>query len=182
MLASGRTGAIFRELHNWYTCRYMSVERRIGGERESLIFRDPEHANEFQESFERRVQHESMKGAKRERELMGDELVKVFEQEGVGVTPVREPWEHSQEEHQEAQHLVDVAFSSGLDAALKQAHESAHFPRNIDLLHDALTGALYDAVVVSRVNTHHPSPLVLVGILGIFIGVLMAIVIFVYSL
>ena len=114
MLASGRTGAIFRELHNWYTCRYMSVERRIGGERESLIFRDPEHANEFQESFERRVQHESMKGAKRERELMGDELVKVFEQEGVGVTPVREPWEHSQEEHQEAQHLVDVAFPADL--------------------------------------------------------------------
>ena len=160
----------------------MSVERRIGGGRDSLIFRTPEQANQFQESFERRVRAESTKGTIRKRELLGEELVKVFEQEGVGVNPIREPWEHTPQEHAEAQQLVEVAFASGLDVALKQAHESTLFPRNIDLLHDVLTGRLYDSVVASRVDVHHPSPLVLVCILLLFIGLVAAIVLFVYSL
>ncbi len=160
----------------------MSVERRIGGGRESLLFRSPEHANEFQESFEKRVQTESKKGATREREVLGEELAKVFEQEGVGVTPIREPWEHTPQEHEEVQRLVEVAFEKGLDVALKEAHQSNTFPRNIDLLHDVLTSKLYDAVVASRVNNPNPSPLVFIGILLMVIGIIVAIVLFVYSL
>ncbi|HSX25171.1 MAG TPA: hypothetical protein VLG69_04365 [Candidatus Andersenbacteria bacterium] len=160
----------------------MSLERRIGGARDSLIFPSPEEANEFQESFDARVRTEKTPGATRKRELVSEELVKVFEKEGVAVTPIREPWEHTPQEHAEVQKLVEVAFASGLDIALKQAHESASFPRNIDLLHDVLTGKLYEAVVVSRVNVHHPSPLVLIVLLLIVVGIMAAIVLFAYSI
>lgn len=160
----------------------MSVERVRGGAHEAQIFRSPERANEFQESFEQRIRAESKKGTSREREIMAEQLAKIFEEEGVGVDRIKEPWSHTKEEHAEAQVLVEMAFTHGLSTALKQAHSSEHFPRNVDLLHDVLTGRLYDAVVADRVNVHHPSPTVLASLLALFFGMIIVVVVFVYSL
>ncbi|MCE9643199.1 MAG: hypothetical protein K8Q97_02610 [Candidatus Andersenbacteria bacterium] len=160
----------------------MSLESRKGGVRESLIFRNPEQARSFQESYERRVEKHAVPGTKRDKELLGEELVQVFEHEGVGVTPIREPWEHSPEEHKEVQALVETAFSDGLDVAIAKAKTSEYFPRNIDLLHDVLTGRLYDAVIADRVNEHYVSPKVLFGIFALFAAIVVAVIVFVYSL
>lgn len=160
----------------------MSLERRIGGERESLIFRNPEQARSFQESYDRRVEQETIPGTSRKRELLAEQLVDVFEHEGVGVTQVKEPWEHSEEEHKEVQRLVETAFTEGISVAITQAKESQSFPRNIDLLHDVLTGRLYDAVVAEKINKNHVSPRALIGIFVLFMGIIIAIVVFVYSL
>jgi hypothetical protein len=160
----------------------MSLERRIGGGRESLLFRNPEQADSFRQSYERRVEKEALPGVNRGREIMADHLVEVFEHEGVGITPVREPWEHSTAEHEEVQQLVEVAFTDGLEGAIHRAKESPHFPRNIDLLHDVLTGRLYEAVVTSRANSYHPSLKMFVGIFALFLMIIVAVIAFVYSL
>lgn len=160
----------------------MSFESRKGGERESLIFRNPEQARSFQESYKRRVEQETITGTSRKRELLGEQLVDVFEHEGVSVTEIREPWEHSKEEHKEVQQLVETAFTHGLSLAIIQAKESNFFPRNIDLLHDVLTGRLYDAVISEKINQNHVSSGVLIGIFALFVGIIVAIVAFVYSL
>lgn len=158
----------------------MSLER--GGVRESLIFRNPEQAGAFKESVERRIQQEAIPGASAKKEAVAEELVRVFETEGVGVTPIREPWEHTPREHQETQKLVDIAFSHDLAAAIAAARTSEFFPRNLDLLHDVLTNRLYDAVVMEKVNTSHAPAWTMILFLGLFIGIITAVIAFVYSL
>lgn len=123
---------------------------RSAVEKESLIFSDPEKAQEFTGRLEKRAE----KGFSREsrREQLAEELVHEFEQEGEGVDRITHPWEHTSQEHEEVQQLVTIAFEKDLPTALRAARSSDHYPRNVDLLHDLLTTEMYDLVQESQLN------------------------------
>lgn len=150
--------------------------------RERLIFHSPEVASEFARDVEARIAKEQAPGVSKDREIVSQELAKKFEQEGHSVSPLVHPWEHSQEEHIEAQKLVDLAFSSDLATAISEAEKSSSFPRNIDLFHDVLTGEMYESVVKSRINAPHV-PLWLIGLIVLFFSLFIcAILLFAYFL
>lgn len=158
----------------------MQQERVRGGE--NLIFSSPQEAAAFRESLEQRKESESVPGVTQDKENVAQELAKKFEEHGHGVSSLHAPWEHTPQEHSEVQGLVDLAFTHDLQTALRHAEQSDLFPRNIDLLHDVLTGELYDAARASHLTALRPS---LTGMLMIATPILLLIVaifFFVYSL
>ncbi len=158
----------------------MQQERVRGGD--NLVFSSSQEAAHFRESITEQVAQEQGGGATRRREIVAEELMKKFEEHGVGVTSLHRPWEHSQEEHAEVQELVNTAFASDLRDALQQAENSPTFPRNIDLFHDVLTGELYDAVLGQHLNAVHLSAWKL-ALLTLPVALLVvAIIIFAYSI
>lgn len=115
---------------------------RTPRERETLIFDRPEAARRFAERVAERLRRTARPGVKRGRETVAEAVAEEFASHGEAAS-LTQPWEHTREEHKEVQELVDVAFARDLPAALRQARASAAYPRNIDLLHDVLTGELY---------------------------------------
>lgn len=150
--------------------------------RERLVFHSPEAASDFVRDVEHRIQKEDKQDVSQPREIVSDELAKQFEQAGHGVSALTHPWEHTEDEHTEAQALVDIAFTEDLSAAIRQAEKSPSFPRNIDLFHDVLTGEMYDALVKSRSNVHYMPRWVVPALVLLFALLFAAILAFVYSL
>lgn len=158
----------------------MQQERVRGGEK--LVFGNSQEAQVFRESVEGRIDSGRGDGTARPREIVAEELAKKFEEHGVAVASLHTPWEHTQEEHAEVQDLVNIAFADDLRSAINAAEKSGSFPRNIDLLHDVLTGELYDAVVQGRVNTVHVSSRALLLAVVPIALLIAAILVFAYSL
>jgi len=119
---------------------------------ESLIFNKPEEAREFSERVEGRVREDLRQGVEKRREAVAEEVALEIEREGQETVDTTQPWEHSPQEHQEVQGLVEVAFRENLSLALKRARQSDNYPRIVDLFHDVLTGQMYDALVKVGVN------------------------------
>lgn len=132
-------------------CSMPSSSERTPHERETLIFPTLQEAQVWRERVGEQLQSETP-GVNAGRQVVGQAVAQQFESHGEGVATFREPWEHSSAEHEEAQRLVDVAFTKDLGTALRQAKQSSHYPRNLDLLHDLLTGELYDHVRQSNLN------------------------------
>ncbi|MDZ4225682.1 MAG: hypothetical protein U1C49_02420 [Candidatus Andersenbacteria bacterium] len=129
------------------------TRERTPKEKETLMFADREQAREFAERVTERERKEGQPaGVRRRREIVGEEVAEEFARAGQPVETVKEPWEHTPEEHQEAQTLVDMAFSRDLQAALRQAKNSPHFPRLLDLFHDVLTGEMYEVIIEQKLN------------------------------
>ncbi len=120
--------------------------------RETLVFKTPEEAGSFAEKVEKRINREERPGVKRSREIVAEELAGEFSKQDEEASFYVQPWEHTEEEHKEAQELVDLAFLEDLPVALKRARKSSGYPRNIDLLHDVLTGQMYDLMVKRGLN------------------------------
>jgi len=119
---------------------------------ETLIFGTPEEAREFAEGVEKRARRENLSGARRRREVVAEELAGEFAKQGEDVSLYTQPWEHTEDEHEEVQKLVDLAFLEDLPIALRRARKSDSYPRNIDLLHDVLTGQMYELMVKRGIN------------------------------
>jgi hypothetical protein len=117
---------------------------RSARERETLVFATPEEATAWREKLERRREEPGQEGQRRT--VVTKALEEEFARAGEDVRVVREPWEHTPEEHREVQELIDVAFAQDLPAAIRLARRSPHYPRNLDLLHDTLTGEMYELV------------------------------------
>lgn len=145
-----------------------SKERRSSQERETLMYSTPEQAQEWQEGVREKLKAESTGDVRRPREVVAEAVADQFASEGYAVS-LSHPWKHSESEHAEVQNLVDVAFAQNLTAALKQARQSPHWPRNLDLLHDVLTTEMYELVQEHDLNRQ---PLVgwLLFALGVVIG------------
>lgn len=158
----------------------MGIEDRTRRERETLVFNSPEEAATFTRRVEKRIKQEGGPGISHEREIVSQELIKQFEQEGQGVSRVTHPWEHSKEEHAEVQQLVNIAFTHNLTDAISQAEKSPSFPRNIDLFHDVLTGEMYEAIRGTRISTQ-VVPVWIILLLVVFFTLLLAVILsFVY--
>src|SRR3989344_5059624 len=125
---------------------------RTPREQETLIFERPHEAWEFTERIEAKVDQTTGAKVHRPREIIAEAVSREFERHGEAVGSLSQPWEHTVEEHQEAKKLVDLAFAQDLEAALKQARVSHAYPRNIDLLHDALTREPYELLVKRGMN------------------------------
>jgi len=143
-------------------------QERSPHEQETLIFPSQEEAKGWAERVGDRLKREDRRGVSKRREVVAEEVAKEFERYGEGVGTVPLPWEHTQEEHSEAQRLIDLAFERDLPAALRKARASGHYPRNIDLFHDVLTAEMYDLV---REHKLHRQPV------GWWIAAFMAVVI-----
>lgn len=115
-------------------------KERTQYERETLVFPTPEGAQGFREKVERPL---TSLGQGR-RAAVAQQLQEEFAKAGETVGTIKTPWEHTAAEHEEVQRLVDVAFAQDLPAAIRQAKTSGHYPRNLDLLHDVLTGEMYE--------------------------------------
>jgi hypothetical protein len=146
------------------------MAERTARERETLIFSNREQAQQFQERLEGRVQREQQGGVDKRREVVADEIAAELEKVHDVPPALTQPWEHTAAEHEEVQQLVNVAFEKDLKAAISQARKSQHYPRNLDLLHDVLTGEMYSLLVSSRINRQP----VIGGVLGAAIVVLLA--------
>lgn len=129
-----------------------STRERTPQERETLLFSDPEAAQAWQEKIGEQLQQVKSPVVDRRRAVVAEAVAEEFAQAGVAVTTIREPWIHTQAEHEEAQHLVDVAFAQDLPTAIKLAQKSPHYPRNLDLFHDVLTGEMYDLLQESEIS------------------------------
>jgi hypothetical protein len=149
-----------------------SIERRSRQEQETLMYNNPERATAWREGMQEKLQAAPQAGVRRERELVGEALADEFAQEGVGVTSLTHPWEHTAAEHAEVQQLVDLSFASDLRAALKKARGSPNWPRNLDLFHDVLTTEMYELVREHKLNKQPLLGWVLFG-LGIILGTLL---------
>ncbi|MDA1168926.1 MAG: hypothetical protein O3A36_01150 [bacterium] len=147
---------------------------------EKLIFRSPEHAAEFTKHVEHRINQERKPDISNPKEIVSQELAKQFEIEGHGVSLLSHPWEHTKEEHAEVQQLVNVSFMHGLTSAIAQAEKSTSFPRNIDLLHDLLTGEMYDAILRSRIIVQRMPVWIYFAISVFFTLLLTAIFLFIF--
>lgn len=112
-------------------------------ERETLVFKSPEDAGGFRQRVEQGEAVRLRPGASR-RARIERELQEEFARAGETVGTIKTPWEHTLAEHAEVQQLVDVAFAQDLPAAVRQAKKSGYYPRNLDLLHDVLTGEMYE--------------------------------------
>lgn len=130
----------------------MAAGIRSPHERETLIFSTPERAEKFTERVLGRLEKVSLPGLGHKRQIVAEAIAQEFEREGEAVSLVRQPWEHTPQEHHEAQQLVDVAFAQDLPAAIRVARQSTHYPRNLDLLHDVLTGEMYQLVARQHLN------------------------------
>lgn len=150
-----------------------SVRERSPKERETLMFDNPEAAREFSEQVGRQLEQSRQPGVDQRREIVAQRVAQQFEREGEAVNLVRQPWIHTQEEHEEAQHLVDIAFEQDLRAALKAARSSDHYPRNVDLFHDVLTSELYRLVADTAVNRQPVGLWVIGGIVLVLLGALL---------
>lgn len=124
----------------------MPSPERTPQERETLIFATLQEAQQFRDRVAENLKTPTPAGVTRDREVVAEVVADEFAQAGTPVTTVREPWLHTQAEHEEVQELVDLAFAQDLPAVIKVARQSAHYPRNLDLLHDVLTGELYHLV------------------------------------
>lgn len=129
-----------------------SFKERAPAERESLIFSGREQAERFIEHVGERLTRAGTSGIKRDREKVAEAVADEFAAEGEAVSVIKQPWDHTPEEHRETQALINTAFSQDLGAAIKQARRSRYYPRIIDLMHDILTNELYEAVNEFRVN------------------------------
>lgn len=119
------------------------MPERVPQERETLIFTTPEEAQQFRERVAEQLAREPIRGVVRGREKVADEVAAEFAKHGEAAGVLTLPWEHTPEEHNEVQELVDLAFARDLEAALRRAKGSRQYPRTIDLLHDVLTTELY---------------------------------------
>lgn len=135
---------------------------RTPHERETLHLPTPEAAQQWQEKLAPQLEQARTADIDARREAVADAVAEQFAAAGEGVSIVREPWDHTPEEHAEAQQLVDLAFAKDLQAALRTAKQSPHYPRNLDLFHDVLTSELYTLV---QEHELHRQPLG-VGVLG----------------
>ncbi len=146
------------------------MAERSARERETLIFATPEAAAEFKEATGEQLRaQEKTAGVGQKREVIADAVAAEFAKEGETVALVKTPWEHTSVEHEEVQHLVDVAFAKDLPTAIKQARGSPHYPRNLDLLHDVLTGEMYDAMKGSGIAKQSILPWVLAFVLAVVV-------------
>ena len=141
-----------------------SPRERAPGERETLIFSSPEEAQDFRERVGDHEKRVAQEGVEQRREVLAEEVAVEFARHGDDIGQYEQPWEHDEKEHKQVQELVNVAFTDDLETALKLARKSAQYPRIIDLLHDVLTGRMYDEMVADGVNTQSPrSRAVLIG-------------------
>lgn len=120
-------------------------------ERESLIFPSVEKGQEFTEKIKQEWQKEPHT-AEKKKEVVHELLSHEFEKQGEAVGTISQPWDHTPEEHTEAQQLVDIAFAQDLLPAIKKARTSKHYPRNLDLMHDVLTEEMYAIVSEHHLN------------------------------
>lgn len=124
---------------------------RTPHERETLLFPNSETAQTFKENVAERMAQQP-KSKEHQRAVVAEAVAQQFTQAGEAVDLVREPWTHTPAEHEEVQQLVNVAFQRDLGAAIAQARRSPHYPRNLDLLHDVLTGEMYDLLREGGLN------------------------------
>jgi hypothetical protein len=154
-----------------YTESMPTPHERTPQERETLMFPNPEEAREFSERAHERLQREQQPGLKRDREIVGEEVAQEFERRGEPVEIIREPWDHTHEEHEEVQTLIDTAFEKDLGVALRKAKHSPHYPRNLDLFHDVLTSQMYELITQRQLNKQ-PLAIWVAVIVGAVLGVL----------
>lgn len=128
------------------------MSERTPHERETLLFSNPEAARNFRETVAERVNREKNSPPARQQTVVGQVIAEEFAAAGEGVGSVKEPWLHTPAEHEEVQQLVDLAFRRDLGAAIAQARRSQHYPRNLDLLHDVLTGEMYALLREGQLN------------------------------
>lgn len=129
----------------------MANTERSSFEKETLLFPTPEAAQTFKEDVAERMATQP-DSQEHKRAVVAEAVAQQFSQVGEAVNLVREPWNHTPAEHEEVQQLVNVAFQRDLGAAIKQARQSPHYPRNLDLLHDVLTGEMYDLLREGGLN------------------------------
>ena len=153
-----------------------SSRERSPYERETLIFPDAEKAQEFKQEVHQRLAQGKRQGLPQGREHVAEAVAQQFAQHGESVQLIRHPWEHTPAEHAEAQKLVDLAFSRDLPAAIRQARKSDHYPRNLDLFHDVLTGEMYTLMKQSGIDRQPVLPwavvvtiIVLIAAIGLFL-------------
>lgn len=125
---------------------------RPPAERETLMFPTAEEARSWTEQVGEQVEAASRDGVRRDREVVAQAVATEFEKQGESAAALKQPWEHTPQEHEEVQRLVDLAFARDLGAALRRARTSAFYPRNIDLLHDVLTTEMYEMIRQQRLN------------------------------
>lgn len=126
-------------------------EKWTSKERETLMYSTSERAQKWREGVREKLQAEANKDVRRQREVVAEAVADEFAEAGYAVS-LSHPWEHSPEEHDEAQELVNLAFATDLPTALKQAKQSSTWPRNLDLFHDVLTTEMYDLVREYKLN------------------------------
>lgn len=139
------------------------MPERTAHERETLIFKTPEQAREWREQVGERLEQARQPGVDRRREQLGEEISKEFAVHGEAAGGLRTPWEHTHAEHEEVQALVDTAFAKDLPAALRVAAKSAHYPRNLDLFHDVLTGEMYKLLIEHKLNKQPVGAITIMG-------------------
>ena len=149
----------------------MSPLEKLPSANETLIFPSTEAAGEFRE----RVEARAAKPRRDVRQAVSDELTQEFESHGEVPSTLREPWQHTPEEHDEVQQLVNEAFSKDIASALAKARKSGHYPRNIDLLHDVLTNQMYASLVEQKANKQ-PMAVYSIAILSVVLVSLLLIV------
>lgn len=129
-----------------------STPERSAHEKETLIFPTTEAAQAFRERVGEQLAQPQPAGVDRQRDVVAEAVAAEFEQHGEAAATLREPWTHTPAEHEEVQQLVNVAFAKDLGAALAAARHSPHYPRNVDLLHDVLTGEMYELLREGGLN------------------------------
>lgn len=139
---------------------------RTPSERSTLMFESSERARQFSEKVAERVKQKNRPGIRTDKEVVAQEVAEEFEQHGEPIDIIREPWQHTTQEHEEAQQLVNLAFQRDLGAALRKARMSRNYPRNLDLFHDVLTHEMYQLLQLSEVNKQ-PLGLWMILIIGI---------------
>ncbi len=130
----------------------MAAPERTPQERETLIFRTPQEARDFRERVSEQLSQQPVRGVTRGREVVAAAVEREFAKHGEAAGLLPWPWEHTPEEHSEVQSLVDMAFAHDVEAALRRARRSNHYPRNVDLLHDVLTSELYALLQQREIN------------------------------
>lgn len=145
------------------------MAERSAHERATLIFPTGEEAARWREGMAEKLESAQAERLRRglgeAREVVGQELERQFALHGEAAGGLRTPWEHTPAEHQEVQTLVDAAFAKDLPAALRQARASAHYPRNLDLLHDVLTGEMYRLLLEHKLNQQPTAALAAITLL-----------------
>jgi len=156
----------------------MASVERTPHEQQTLVFSNPEDAGRFRERVENKVTQPKASQQQSKRQAISEELAEEFENQGEVVSSLHQPWEHSEEEHHEVQSLVNEAFEKDLKSALKKAREGAHYPRNLDLLHDVLTNQLYDLMVQQRINKQMVLPWVIAMLSITLVALIASIIVF----
>lgn len=116
------------------------------------MFGTPDEAQSFRERAAEKMRSAEAPGVKHDRSALGEMVAQEMEAAGHPVDVITHPWEHTREEHDEAQALVDLAFEKDLPAAMRAAERSEHYPRVLDLFHDVLTNEMYPLIVQHKLN------------------------------